>query len=84
VSEHPVVVAGRRRRIDAAYPHEKVAIELDGRVHALAHVAERDHVRDNHLEIDGWLVLRFGWTRFSERPGEVVTEVRAALDSRRK
>jgi hypothetical protein len=83
VSEHPLVIAGRRRRIDAAYPRERVAIELDGRVHRLEHVAERDHVRDNQLELAGWIVLRFGWARFSERPGEVVAEVRAALARRR-
>lgn len=79
VSEHKVTVAGARYKIDAAYPARRVAIELDGDGHRTEAIFEGDRVRDNRLELSGWIVLRFTWCRFSTRPDEVVDEVRAAL-----
>jgi Protein of unknown function (DUF559)/Transcriptional regulator, AbiEi antitoxin len=82
VSEHPVTVSGSKYRIDAAYPSRCIAIEFDGRDHMTEESYGDDRVRDNRLELHGWLVLRFTWGRFSERPDEVVAEVRAALARR--
>jgi Protein of unknown function (DUF559) len=79
VSEHKVMVAGVRYHIDAAYPLLKIAIELDGGGHRTEAIYEDDRVRDNRLELAGWIVLRFTWARFTTRPEEVVVEVRAAL-----
>ena len=81
-SEVRVEVQGDAYRVDAAYPGKRVAIELDGRDHLREEVYAADRVRDNRLELAGWLVLRFTWRRFKTEPDAVVAEVRAALAAR--
>ena len=77
---HPLLAGGRRVRIDACYPAERVAIELDGRAyHLLGDDWERDLARQNLLVLDGWTVLRFTSRDLRERPGAVVEAVRRAL-----
>lgn len=49
VLQHEVVHAGRRYRLDFAYPDERVAIEYDGRQHAELEVWEADHPRQNDV-----------------------------------
>ena len=65
--------------VDLAYPDRRIAIELDGGVHLEAEVRERDLPRQNDLILCGWLVLRFTYARFRDRPESLVAEVRAAL-----
>jgi len=65
--------------VDLGYPHLKIAIELDGRIHLDEDVRERDLPRQNDLVLLGWTVLRFTWKRFTERPDLVVAEIRAAI-----
>jgi very-short-patch-repair endonuclease len=65
--------------LDLAYPHLRIAIELDGAVHRERDVFERDRRRQNGIVLDGWIVLRFTWRTFVERPEEIVTQVRAAI-----
>jgi len=65
--------------VDLAYPDLRIAIELDGSHHADADVRERDLPRQNDLVLCGWTVLRFSWTRFSSRPEQVMSEIRAAI-----
>lgn len=67
--------------VDLAYPELRIAIELDGRVHLDAEVRELDLPRQNDLLLSGWIVLRFTWRRFQERPQSIVAEVR---DARRR
>ena len=81
-SEVEVTVRGSRYRIDCAYVVPRIAIELDGRDHLRPEVYDGDRARDNRLELEGWLVLRFTWRRFTDRPDEVVAEVRDALERR--
>lgn len=81
--EVEVKACAHRYRLDCAYPDRKIDIELDGRDHLRPEVYDRDRMRDFHLELDGWLVLRVSWRRFSQHPDEVVAEVRAALRARR-
>lgn len=69
--------------VDLAYPHLKVAIELDGTDHLDADVRERDLPRQNDLVLSGWTILRFSWTRFSTRPERVMAEIRAAINEAR-
>lgn len=74
---------GVRYRVDAAYVDRRIAIELDGKEsHQTEKAFEGDRVRDNRLEIDGWVVLRYTWRRFTTEPDEIVAEVRAALATR--
>lgn len=67
--------------VDLAYPALRIAVELDGAVHLQREVRERDLPRQNDLILAGWTVLRFTWTRFVERPDQIISEVRAALRS---
>lgn len=69
--------------IDLAYPGLKIAIELDGRVHQSGDAFERDRPRQNRLALEGWIVLRFTWATFRDRPEEIVREVHAALRAAR-
>ena len=82
ISEHTVTAGGRRYRLDAAYPDRRVAVELDGRVHLTEATYATDRVRDNALELAGWIVLRFTWDRLASSPHEVVADVRQALVQR--
>jgi hypothetical protein len=65
--------------VDLAYPRWKIAIELDGAAHLRREVRERDLPRQNDLVLEGWVVLRFTWRRFSEHPEQVVSEIRGAI-----
>ncbi len=65
--------------IDLAYPLLRIAIELDGGVHREPDVFERDRPRQNGIVLDGWIILRFTWKTFVERPQDIVDEVRAAI-----
>jgi hypothetical protein len=70
-------------RVDLAYPDLRIAIELDGREHHLtARAFESDRARQNHLELDGWIVLRYTWQQYRSVPSRIVTEVAAAIASR--
>jgi very-short-patch-repair endonuclease len=80
---HEVRVAGRRYRIDLARPVEKIAVECDGRMgHGHEKAFEHDRVRNNDLELAGWLVLHYTWRRLVETPEAIVAEVRQALTAR--
>jgi hypothetical protein len=66
--------------VDLAYPHLKIAIELDGGVHRERDVFERDRPRQNGIVLGGWIVLRFTWKTLVERPEErVVVDPPASL-----
>ena len=83
VRQHEVAIRGRRYRIDLAYPEEKVAIEGDGfGVHSERQTFESDRLRQNDLQLDGWLVLRFTWRQITADPGHVLRTIADALSSR--
>jgi Protein of unknown function (DUF559)/Transcriptional regulator, AbiEi antitoxin len=82
VSEHVVVVGDARFRLDCTYPGRRIAIELDGKGHLAEAAFEADRVRDNRLELAGWIVLRFTWQRFVSSPDEIVADVQGALAAR--
>lgn len=70
-------------RCDLALPTLKLAIELDSRRHHFGlRPFEEDRVRQNRLEVEGWLVLRYTWQAYVDRPGELVAEVASAIRSR--
>jgi hypothetical protein len=53
-----VVVAGRQRFVDLAYPAEKIAIEFNGwEYHQMRSRMDDDHARTTELELAGWLVI---------------------------
>jgi very-short-patch-repair endonuclease len=65
--------------IDLAYPHLRIAIELDGRVHAHDDVFQQDRVRQNRIVLEGWIVLRFTYETFRDHPEVIVREVADAI-----
>lgn len=74
---------GTTRRLDAAYPAQGVAVELDGQTfHGLPTDRRDDNIRQNALVLGGWRqLLRFTWWDLTRDPGRVVEEVRLALES---
>ena len=60
VRQHPVEIGGNRYWIDLAYPHERIAIELDGfDFHRSRTSFDADRARGNALVLAGWQLLRF-------------------------
>jgi predicted transcriptional regulator of viral defense system len=69
--------------VDAVWPSERVAVELDGyRAHGRPERMERDRARELALRAAGYLVLRYTWQQVTGRPELVVDDLRAALASR--
>jgi hypothetical protein len=78
--QHEIVLDGRRRRLDFAYPELRIAIEVDGyEFHSRHDVFQDDRVRGNALELAGWLVLRFTWHQLVHRPDVVADTIVQAL-----
>ena len=76
----PVVVAGLLYFIDIAFPHLKLAVEIDGRLHETEEdLFESDRWRQNALVADGWRVLRFTWQMLRDHPEAVVAAIHAAI-----
>lgn len=71
-------------RVDLAYPDARIVIEADSRRwHTMFDAFEVDRRRDNAAQLAGWVVLRFTWRMVVDRPSEVVSTIRIALESRR-
>ena len=80
VFQYPILLGGRRRRIDFAFPELRIAIEVDGyEFHSRLEVFEDDRVRGNELELAGWTVLHFTWKQLRQRPDYVERVLRRAL-----
>jgi len=75
----PVIIGGRRYRIDLAYPEHRIAIEYDGfKEHTTPERFARDRQRQNDLVLHGWVVLRFSAVDLG-RPAMVAAAIRSAL-----
>ena len=75
-----VFLEGRRYYIDIAFPHIKLAIEIDGRLHEEDHdLFESDRWRQNALVADGWRVLRFTWEMLNKHPEVLVAAILQAI-----
>lgn len=83
VQQYEVVVGGRRRFLDYAYPQERVGLEFDGFAEhgMLRSTFDDDRVRGNDLAVAGWLMLHFT-SRSS--PAHVVERTGEALSLRRR
>lgn len=67
-------------RIDFAWPQCKVGCECDSRRwHTRVRDFENDRRRDRAALMVGWKVLRFTWEELTERPHEVVAQLRRVL-----
>src|SRR5262249_11196595 len=64
-----VIVGGRRRVIDFAWPDEKVAVEFDGYAHHSSRRAfDDDRARQNDFVDAGWRVFRLTATAMARDP----------------
>ncbi len=77
------VRAGSERYfLDFAYPHRRLAVELDGFAKLSTKVAKQDLLtRDTNLGLAGWTVLHFTWDDVNLRPQWVLDSLRTALAS---
>lgn len=83
VGQFPVLVGGRRLRLDRAWPEVKVAVELDGaRFHTDPDARRRDLARDAMLAGMGWVVLRFTYADVLRDPAGVRARVLAVYATR--
>jgi len=81
-ANHAAAIRGRPVRIDVAFRAHKIAIEIDGfAYHSDRARYQQDRNRQNLLVLDGWTVLRFTWEDITDRPGQVLAAILAALDA---
>lgn len=78
VQQHRLVVAGRRRVLDYAYPAERIYLEWDGFAEhgLLRSTFDDDRARDAELALLGWLGLHF---TSSTTPADLISRVGRAL-----
>lgn len=70
---------GRTRYLDALFEEWKVAIEIDGAHHLNVRQMWDDAIRQNALELAGFVVLRYPAYVIREQPERVAAEIREAL-----
>ena len=83
--EHVVRDASGARigRLDLAFVPQLVGVELDSRRHHLSSAAfEHDRQRQNRLELQGWLVLRYTWRQYTTSGMRMVGEIARAVSQR--
>ena len=82
--QYPVVLRGRRYRIDFAWLETRIAVEIDGAAtHATPSALRSDLFRQNGVILDGWMVLRYTWFDIVSHPHDlVVPDLMAAWSMR--
>lgn len=81
--EFRVHAAGRRFRVDFAYPDSMVGIECDSSEwHTLPFQHDHDLERQNLIQREGLLLLRYTLRRLREDPAGITTEIRDTLAAR--
>lgn len=70
-------------RCDFAFTESKVVVELDGqRGHSQWGSIERDHLRDQLMAQEGWLVVRVTWAQVTAQPDALASRLRSILATR--
>jgi len=83
VRELKVHVDGFRYRVDFAYPDSMLGIECDsGEWHGLFHQVECDLERQNRIQKEGLLLMRYTVTRLRDERDAVGTEIVEAIARR--
>jgi very-short-patch-repair endonuclease len=68
--------------LDLAFADHWLAVEVDGWAwHSDVGAFRNDRQRQNSLVLAGWTILRFTWHDLTQRPGEVVAEIRVMIAS---
>jgi very-short-patch-repair endonuclease len=80
VRQQPVEVAGRRYRLDFAWPSFRVAVEADGfATHGGRRAFHGDRRRMAGLVSEGWRIVPVTWHEATARPKEWLQEVGRTL-----
>jgi very-short-patch-repair endonuclease len=80
VPQYRVVVAGKRYRLDFAWPQQRVALECDGRRrHSEDGDFQHDRARWSDLASDGWRIVFVTWDDLQRRMAGVIARLTAAL-----
>lgn len=77
---HRRVIPHRSWEVDLVFEEAKVAVEVDG--WAWHHTPDRflnDRRKQNALIGAGWLILRYTWFDLTERPEQILAEIKAAV-----
>lgn len=83
VRQYPLLVRGRRIRIDFAWVRQRIAVEIDGfEVHGRPGALDSDLRRQNRLVLGEWLILRFTWAAVMGTPAVVAEELVQAWRAR--
>ena len=83
IGNYPIRLSAGSFRIDVAFPHLLVAIEVDGwAFHRTKERRDRDMVKANALMAAGWRILTFSWEDVTQRPDYVIATINALLVSR--
>jgi hypothetical protein len=81
IQQLAIQVAGRRYRLDLAYPEQRLALEIDGfAFHSRRSSFDRDRRRANDIVLAGWTLLLFTATTTD---AQAVAQVTAALGRQR-
>ena len=73
-------IRGRFFKIDALWPDQRLALELDSRsVHATRRAFEADRERDRILLTAGWRTTRVTYRALRDEPGQVAADLRTLL-----
>lgn len=84
-TNHPVRLPTGWVRLDIAFPHLRLALEIDGyEFHSSRGQFESDRARDVALCLAGWGVHRFTATQVFGRPDAFLQEIRGLLDRRQR
>jgi very-short-patch-repair endonuclease len=76
----PVEIDSELFHLDIAFTKQKLAIEIDGRLHETdEELFESDRWRQNALVAEGWRVLRFTWAMLQDCPDVFVSAILSAL-----
>jgi predicted transcriptional regulator of viral defense system len=66
--------------VDACWPQARLVVELDGwDAHRTRQAFQRDRIRSNDLQAEGWSVLRFTHADVVHRPADTAARVARAL-----
>ena len=84
VANLATVVRGATYYLDIGFRRERLACEIDGRLHETdVDVFETDRTRQNALVLAGWMVLRFTWYLLTHEPEYVIAATQEARALRR-
>jgi very-short-patch-repair endonuclease len=69
-------------RVDVFWPEARLIVELDGRNHVLPAMRQADAIRDNILQLAGYIVLRFTKADITRRHEHIARQILAAYTQR--